>query len=94
MAIQYVITEAEYQDLLNRLELSELRDKNVCDPYRPLDDAWRNLSEKEKANMKEAIDSVHRGVKLVVVRWAQQMGFDGRRKEPPNPIHPPTWRER
>lgn len=80
MAIQYVITEAEYQDLLNRLELSELRDKNVCDPYRSLDDAWRNLSDKEKANMKEAIDSIHRGAKMVVVRWAQEMGFDGRRK--------------
>jgi hypothetical protein len=80
MARQYVITEAEYQSLLDKLELHKLREENVADPYRHLDDEWRNLSDKEKANVKPAIDSIARGFHFVVVRWAQEMGFDGRRK--------------
>jgi hypothetical protein len=80
MARQYVITEPEYQSLLDRLDLVNLRMSNVCDPYRHLDDAWRNLTDKEKENCKAAIDNIHRGFHFVVVRWAQEMGFDGRRK--------------
>lgn len=80
MARQYVITEAEYQSLLDKLELAHMRAANINDPYRHLDDAWRNLSDKEKEAAKGAIDSIHRGFHIVVVRWAQEMGFDGRRK--------------
>ena len=80
MARQYVITEEEYQSLLDKLELINLRNANVCDPMRHMDDAWRNLSDKEKANMQPAVESLHRGFHYVVVRWAQEMGFDGRRK--------------
>jgi arginine repressor len=77
---QYVITEAEYQSLLDKLDLAQMRSDNISDPYRSLDDEWRQLTDKEKANMKMAIDSIHRGIHMVVVRWAQEMGFDGRRK--------------
>lgn len=80
MARQYVISEEEYQMLLDKLELHRLKEDNVCDPYRHLDESWRNLTDKEKENCKAAIDSVARGFHFVVVRWAQQMGFDGRRK--------------
>jgi hypothetical protein len=80
MARQYVITEEEYQSLLDKLELHNLKEANVCDPMRYMDDAWRSLSDKEKANMQPAVESLHRGFHFVVVRWAQQMGFDGRRK--------------
>lgn len=77
---QYVITEAEYQSLLDKLELHRLREDNVADPYRHLDDTWRNLTENEKKNCIVAIDSLARGFHFVVVRWAQEMGFDGIRK--------------
>lgn len=80
MARVYQITEAEYQSLLDRLEIAKLIDDNIANPYRYFDEAWRNLSDHEKANMRQAIDSVHAGVRMVVVRWAQEMGFDGRRK--------------
>lgn len=80
MARQYVITEAEYQSLLDKLELANLRASNTCDPYRHLDEAWRDLTDKEKQAAMAAIDSIHRGFHYVVVRWAQEMGFDGRRK--------------
>ena len=80
MARQYVITEEETLSLIESLELVRLRNENVCAPYRHLDDAWRNLSDEEKKNVMPAIDSLHRGFHFVVVRWAQQMGFDGRRK--------------
>lgn len=80
MARQYVITEEEMQSLIDSLELHRLRQDNVCNPTRHLDDAWRNLSDKEKANIGAAVDSLHRGFHFVAVRWAQSMGFDGRRK--------------
>lgn len=80
MARQYVITEQEMLSLLDRLELRRLKEENVCDPTRHFDDAWRALSEKEKENMKPAVDSLHRGFHFIVTRWAQEMGFDGRRR--------------
>lgn len=80
MAIQYVITNEEMMSLLDKLELHRLREDNICDPSKHMDEAWRNLSEKEKQNMKPAIDSLHRGFHYVVTRWAQDMGFDGRRR--------------
>ena len=80
MAKQYVITEAEMNSLIDACELQKMREANVNDPYRHLDEAWRNLSDKEKDNCRAAIDSIHRGFHFVVVRWAQEMGFDGRRK--------------
>lgn len=81
MARQYVVTEAEYHSLLDRLDLSKMKDENVNDPHRWISEEWRNLSDKEKANMGQAIDSIHRGVRMVVVRWAQEMGFDGRGRQ-------------
>ncbi|PSJ50522.1 hypothetical protein [Pseudaminobacter soli (ex Li et al. 2025)] len=80
MARQYVITEEEMMSLIEGLELRKLRDGNVCDPFRHMDDAWRNLSDKEKQNMQPAVESLHKGFHYVVVRWAQKMGFDGYRK--------------
>lgn len=80
MARQYVITEEEMNALLDSLELHKLRSENVCNPTRHFDDAWRNLSDKEKKNMEPAVDSLHRGFHFVVTRWAQSVGFDGRRR--------------
>lgn len=80
MARVYQITEEEYQSLLDKLELHNLRNANVCDPLRHLDDTWRDLTDKEKKNIQPAVESLHRGFHFVVVRWAQEMGFDGRRK--------------
>lgn len=80
MARQYVITEAEMIMLIESLELVSMKSANVNDPYRHLDEAWRNLTDKEKENVKPAIDSIHRGFHYIVVRWAQDMGFDGRRR--------------
>lgn len=80
MARQYVITEEEMNTLLDSLELHRLREDNVCNPTRHLDDAWRDLSDKEKKNIEPAIDSLHRGFHMVAVRWAQSVGFDERRR--------------
>jgi hypothetical protein len=79
MARQYVITEKEMTALLDSLELAALRNDNVCDPSRHMDDAWRQLSDKEKQNMQPAVESLHRGFHFVVTRWAQSVGFTGLR---------------
>lgn len=80
MARQYVVTEAEMIMLIESLELVRMKSQNINDPYRHLDESWRNLTDKEKENVKPAIDSIHRGFHYVVTRWAQDMGFDGRRR--------------
>ena len=80
MARQYVITEEEMMSLIESLELRKLREENICDPSRHFGDEWRALTDKEKKNMEPCVDSLHRGFHYVVVRWAQQMGFNGYRK--------------
>ena len=80
MARQYVVTEEEMLALIDSLELHRLRTDNICNPSRHMDDAWRNLSDKEKKNMEPAIDSLHRGFHMVAVRWVQSVGFSGLRR--------------
>lgn len=75
MAKQYIITEVEMRGLLDSLEFNKLKQNNICDPHKHLDENWRNLSEKEKAAVIAAIDTLHRGFHFVVCRWAQDMGF-------------------
>ena len=76
MAVQYVITKAEVDSLMDRLQLAKMRDANINDPYRCYSEEWRGLTDKEKANMNAAVDSIHAGVRMVVVRWLQEMGVD------------------
>lgn len=66
MARQYVITEEEMMSLIEQLELSKLRQ---MDSHAP-----------QSAIHKQDIDDIHRKFHLYVVRWAQNMGFDGWRK--------------
>lgn len=68
---QYVITDAEMLALLTSLELKEMSDKNVL--IHP--DQWNKLTSDEM----NRLNSVHRAFHFVVVRWAQQMGFELRR---------------
>ncbi len=77
---QYVISKAEYQSLLDRLELTYMKENNIGDPGRYLNEEWRKLSDHEKTNMLPAIENIHRSFHYVVVRWAQEMGFEGIRK--------------
>lgn len=66
MARQYVITEEEMQSLIERLELAKLREMNNHAP--------------QSVIHRQEIDDLHRLFHYVTVRWAQDMGFDGRRK--------------
>lgn len=65
MARQYVITEEEMLSLIDQMQLAE---KGREDDVRLTPDERNRLS------------SVHRMFHMVVVRWAQSMGFDGYRK--------------
>lgn len=66
MARQYVVTEEEMISLIESLELAKMR--------------LENAHAEKAAIHKQDIDDVHRGFHFTVVRWAQAMGFDGRRK--------------
>lgn len=80
MAKQYVVTEEELLSLIESMELQKYREENNSYPYRSLDNEWRQLSQKEKDNMKTAIDETHRRFHMGVVRWVQSIGFNGYRK--------------
>lgn len=77
MAKLYTVTEEEANSLLDRLTIQRMKDENIADPMRSMDDAWRQLSDHEKANIGAAIDSMNRGVHMIVVRWLQDIGFSG-----------------
>ena len=80
MARQYVITEEEMQSLIESLELHRLREDNICNPGKFLETENRYLTPEERKALAPVVESLLRGFHFVVVRWAQQMGFDGRRK--------------
>ena len=63
MARVYIVTEEEMNSLIDQLELESLREQNLIRPYKPT----------------PTIDEMHRKFHYVVVRWAQAMGFEGRR---------------
>lgn len=65
MARQYVITEEEMMSLIEGLELAKLRVTNAHAPKSVVHDP--------------NIDGLHRQFHGVVVRWAQSVGFQGRR---------------
>lgn len=80
MARLYVVTEEEMMSLIESMELQKLREMKDFQPYKSLDAEWRHLTENERKNMEEAIDSIHRRFHMATVRWAQAVGFQGYRK--------------
>lgn len=71
MARIYQITEAEMQGLFDQLELQSMLDKNhMIGPAQ-----YAKLTSDER----NRLEGVHRAFHFVCVRWAQDMGFGGRR---------------
>lgn len=68
MARQYVITEEEMMSLIDSLETVKLREAGH----------FRGTSQEDWDKFK--LDDMHRTFHMVAVRWAQAMGFDGRRR--------------
>jgi hypothetical protein len=78
MAIQYVITEAEMNSLMDQLKLENMLDKNLMiGGHSPEDRKSRydSLTPEEQ----NRLNGVHRAFHYVCVRWAQEMGFKGGR---------------
>ena len=65
MARVYLVSEEEMTSLIEGLELAKLRQLDAHAPHAPI----------HKAD----IDDIHRTFHLRVVRWAQAVGFEGRR---------------